>query len=229
MSLVAIYHFTNTSKKRPGIYKKQLDVLYNYAIAQGWDVKKIYCDKSIYKHERKEFMQFLHESEQYDILLVKDYYHICKNTMECIKILQELRNKGLKIYSLENGPFKFDDIPSSKPLKVTTYISSLMQYKNKEQPIPIKQDIFRLYVKTKTDWEIIDEYIDVEQPKNNTEQHNLKELIKNKNKYDILLVDKFTDINIMTSGFFNIRNQLAMDIYSLQEGYLKCGKDSYEL
>ena len=42
-----------------------------------------------------------------------------------------------------------------------------------------------------------------------------------RDKYDILLVHNLNDIHWRTANFFRIREQLHMDIYSLQEGLLK--------
>ena len=47
----AIYHFTDQSEKRPGVYKKQLKILYDYAISLGFSVEDVFCDMDL--HMRK--------------------------------------------------------------------------------------------------------------------------------------------------------------------------------
>ena len=53
------------------------------------------------------------------------------------------------------------------------------------------------------------------------EQIHLQELIQNKDKYDLLLVHNLNDVHWRTSNFCKVREQLHLDIYSLQEGFLK--------
>ena len=121
----AIYHFTDKSIRRPKIYRDQLDALEEYATSVGFVVADVYCDTSLRRYERTEFDRFLSCCGQYDALITKDYYHISKNTGKCISIMQELRNKGLKILTPVNGVFIWEDSPLKDPLKVATYTCHL--------------------------------------------------------------------------------------------------------
>ena len=97
----AIYHFTNESKQRPKIYRDQLEALKAYAESVGLDAADIYCDMSLKRSERTEFDRFLANSDQYDALVTKDFYHIAKNTGKCLGVMQQLRDNGLEIYSIQ--------------------------------------------------------------------------------------------------------------------------------
>ena len=57
------------------------------------------------------------------------------------------------------------------------------------------------------------------------EQIQLMELIKNKDNYDLLLVHNLNDVHWRTANFCKVREQLHLDIYSLQEGFLKYNKE----
>lgn len=50
-------------------------------------------------------------------------------------------------------------------------------------------------------------------------------LIKNKDNYDLLLVHNLNDVHWRTANFCKVREQLHLDIYSLQEGFLKYNKE----
>lgn len=116
----AIYHFTNESKQRPKIYRDQLEALREYAESVGLDVADIYCDMSLKRSERTEFDRFLANSNQYDVLVTKDFYHIEKNTGKCLGVMQWsfdiLRGEE---YKKRNSP----DIRTSTP-EDGDYISS---------------------------------------------------------------------------------------------------------
>lgn len=221
MTKAAIYHFTDKSKHRPKIYRDQLNVLKEYADSVGLDVADIYVDMSLKRSERIEFDRFLANSNQYDALVTKDFYHIAKNTGKCLGIMQQLRNNGLQIYSIENGIFIWEDAPFDKPLRVATYTCHFGTPIEMKEVIPIRNDIFTLFTKKKTNWIVIDQYFDESLRQKDSEQIQMKELISNRDKYDLLLVHNLNDVHWRTSNFCRIREQLQLDIYSLQEGFLK--------
>lgn len=218
----AIYHFTNDSKHRPKIYRDQLDALKAYATSVGLDVVDIYCDMSLKRFERTEFDRFLANSKQYDALVTKDFYHIAKNTGKCLSVIQQLRDNGLKIYSIENGIFTWEDPPFDKPLRVATYTCTPNEMK---EVISVKNDIFTLFTKKKTKWTVVDRYFDVSLRQKDCEQIQMKELIANRDKYDLLLVHNLNNVHWRTASFCRIREQLKLDIYALQEGFLKYSKE----
>ena len=217
----AIYHFTDGSEKRPIVNQKQLNILEQFAISQGFSVGEIYCDKSLLKCEQSEFDKFMSELDRYDVLVTKDFYHISRNTMKCMSVMKKLRDKGIKIYSIENGNFSWEEAPFDVPLKVATYCCRFGAPNEIKQIISVQNDILKLFANKKTRWTIVDQFFDESEHQKGGEQIKLMELIKNKDKYDLLLVHNLNDIHWRTANFCKVREQLHLDIYSLQEGYLK--------
>lgn len=226
MKKAAIYHFTNESAKRPKIYKDQLKTLEKYAASLGFKVEAIYCDKSLKVCEREEFKKLLSEIDSFDALITKDFYHISKNTMQCINIMNSMRSTGVFIHTIDNGCFVFEKEPFNDPLRVVTYNCRFGTETEMHHIIPLQNDILRLFVEKKTQWSIINQYFDESENQNNGEQVSLDKIIKNKDKYDLLLVHNLNDIHWRTSNFCKIREALGMDIYSLQNGFLKYRRDN---
>ena len=217
----AIYHFTDESKQRPKIYRDQLETLREYATSVGLDVADIYCDMSLKRSERTEFDRFLANSNQYDALVTKDFYHIAKNTGKCLGVMHKLRDNGLQIYSIDNGIFTWEDAPFDKPLRVATYTSHFGTPNELKEVIQVRNDIFTLFVNKKTKWTVIDQYYDESLHQKDSEQIQMKDLIKNRDIYDLLLVHNLNDVHWRTANFCKMREQLGLDIFSLQEGFLK--------
>lgn len=220
----AIYHFTDESSKRPKIYRDQLKSLEDFAVSVGFEETDIYCDMSLKRHERVEFDRFLSCCERYDALITKDYYHISKNTGKCMSIMKELRNKGLKIFTHLNGCFLWEDSPLEEPRHVVTYTSHYGSINEMKEVIPVKNDIFRLFIDKETSWILTDQYFDRTLRQRDGEQIQLMKMLANKDKYDLLLVHNLNDLHWRTSNFCKIREILGIDIYSLQEGFLKYRK-----
>ena len=224
-NVAAIYHFTDGSEKRPIVNQKQLNMLEQFAISQGFSVGEIYCDKSLLKCEQSEFDRFMADIDRYDVLITKDFYHISKNTMKCMSVMKELREKGIQIHSIENGSFSWEEAPFDKPLRVATYCCRFGTPNEMKQIIPVHNDILKLFADKKTQWTVIDQYFDESERQNDGEQIQLMELIKNKDNYDLLLVHNLNDVHWRTANFCKVREQLHLDIYSLQEGFLKYNKE----
>ena len=224
-NVAAIYHFTDGSEKRPIVNQKQLNMLEQFAISQGFSVGEIYCDKSLLKCEQSEFDRFMADIDRYDVLITKDFYHISKNTMKCMSVMKDLRDKGIQIHSIENGSFSWEEAPFDKPLRVATYCCRFGTPNEMKQIIPVHNDILKLFADKKTQWTVIDQYFDESEHQNDGEQKQLMELIKNKDKYDLLLVHNLNDVHWRTANFCKVREQLHLDIYSLQEGFLKYNKE----
>lgn len=216
----AIYHFTDKSEKRPGVFQKQIEDLRDFAERIGVDVEKVYCDFSLKKRDRSSFDAFLMDSYQYSALVAKDFYHISKNTAACMKLMRQLRENGVTIFTLENGTFDFADIPYDQPLRVATYTCGNRNVRDVEGAIQIQQDIFSLFVKRKTNWKLMHQYFDLCNVQNDDEQLDLLELIKDKDWYDLILVNNLNDIHWRTSRFCKIREMIGKPIFSLQDGFL---------
>lgn len=221
MKRAAIYHFTDKSTKRPKIYKDQLKALEEFAVSLDFDEVDVFCDMSLKRFERTEFDHFLSCCDQYEALITKDFYHISKNTGKCLSIMQQLLGKGMQIYTIENGLFTWAEAPFEKPLHVATYTCHFGTSTEIKEVIPVRNDIFRLFADKKTKWTVIDQYYDESFRQKDSEQIQLKTLIANRDKYELLLVHNLNDVHWRTSNFCKIREKLQLDIYSLQEGFLK--------
>lgn len=222
----AIYHFTDKSEKRPVYCAKQLEELKTFANSKDIDIQEIYLDKSLVVSEQVEFQRFLNEADRYDALVTKDFYHLSKNTMQCIRIMKGLRERGISIYSIENGTFCFEEVPLDKKLRVASYTYGNANIKNIENYINVQNDIYSLFVKKKTNWEMVTHFLDVCDLQNDSEQEELRKMIDRKDEFDILIVNNLNDLHWRTSKFCKIREQLGKDIYSLQDGYLKYRKEA---
>lgn len=221
----AIYHFTDGSEIRPIVNEKQLNILKDFAASLGFTDVEIFCDKSLLRCERSEFDRFLSCASQFDALITKDFYHISKNTGKCMSLMQDLREKEIPIYSIENGSFSWEDAPFDKPLKVATYCCRFGTEKEFNEILPVQNDILSLFTTKKTNWTVVEQYFDYSKHQNDDEQPELMKLLQNKDKYDLILVHKLKDIHWRTANFCKIREQHQLDIYSLQEGFLKYSKE----
>ncbi len=217
----AIYHFTDGSEKRPIVYETQIKTLGEFAESRGFDVVAVFCDKSLRRCDRHEFDRLTESCEQYDVLIVKDFYHLSKNTKKCMEIMKCFREKGITIYSVENGIFIFEEEPFDKPLKVVTYNSRFGEADPQKQIVTVQNDTMKLFTKLKTNWSVKDQFFDEGLIQNDGAQINLHRIIEQKEDYDLLLVPNLTDVHWRTSNFCKIREALQMDIYSLQDGFLK--------
>ncbi|MBR3241355.1 MAG: recombinase family protein [Parasporobacterium sp.] len=221
----AIYHFTDGSEKRPIICEKQLKALEDYAISKGFDVTGVFVDKSLRRCDRQEFNRLLDCCDQFNALVTKDFYHLSKNTMQSMALMREFRDKGVLLYTLENGCFVFEEEPFDEPLRVVTYNCRFGESNELKQIIVVQNDIMKLFAEKKTNWSVVDQFFDESQHQNDGEQINLQNLIQNKELYDLLLVHNLNDVHWRTANFCKIREALQMDIYSLQDGYLKYRKE----
>lgn len=236
MKRVAIYHFTNGSEKRPIINEKQMIALREFASGHGI-IAKEYLDKSTKKCTQEEKRTLIEEMINYDVLVTKDFYHISLNTGTCINLLQQFLRLGVETHTIEDGSFTFADAPFNKELKVAIYHakyednspSASMQKKGNCITVQTQADVLQLFAKKKTNWKVIDVYIDEAQIQSNENQRSLLELIENSYKYDLVLCKDFNTIHWRTAQFCKRRNEMQMDIYSIKEGYLKYERrDSYE-
>lgn len=217
----AIYHFTDKSSKRPKIYQDQLATLKRYAASIGFNDADIFCDMSLRRCDRTEFDRFLSSAKQYDVLVTKDFYHISKNTGKCIEILKRLKEQGTQVYTLKNGMFSWEDPPFMEPLRVATYTCHYGSPSEIKEVVSVRNDVCRLFISLKTRWTLEGQYYDESFKQRNGEQIQMETLIKNRDMYDLLLVHTLNDVHWRTANFCRIWEQLQLDIYSLQEGFLR--------
>lgn len=224
MKKVVIYHYTNKSIRRPRKYQEQIKTLKELADRPGWHLSGVYCDVSLKECEHPEFEKLMEHIDEYDVLITKDFYHLNYYTKSCMALLKELQERGVEVYSHENGCFRFVEPPLAEPLRIATYFGRTKCFKLVVKDI--QQDIYRHFVLKKTNWTIVDAYIDDKSWREDSTQPELRRLIENKDKYDLILVYSLGAIHWRTGKFCLIREEMKKDIYSLQDGYLRYQKET---
>jgi hypothetical protein len=217
---VAIYHFTDAEDlRRPRVNEKQMERLNEFACQYGL-VEHVYLDKTKKVANQEERKNLMNDIQNYDVLCLKDFYHLSKNTGTCISLMQCFVNKGIEIHSIENGSFDFGfkDVPFNKELKVCIYHSKFKE--SPDRTIKTQMGIFQLFIKSKTKWKIEDIFIDNIDSQNDGDQVEVLKVIANKDKYDLVMVKDFNCLHWRTAKFCKRRNELALPLYSLKEGYL---------
>ena len=219
---VCIYHFSNANQ-RPIVNQKQMDLLQDFASSIG-EVEKIYLDFTLKQSEQIQRQQMIEEISAYDILVMKDFYHLARNTGVCIELLQEFSLQGVKTITMEDGSFSFQDAPLDRKLKICVYHSKYKE--DVDRTIETQRKIFKTFVSHKTNWEIVDVFVDEANSQSDSVQTEIFKVIKNKKKYDLLLIKDFNSLHWRTAKFCHRRNELQLPIYSLKEGYLPYEKES---
>lgn len=228
---VCIYHFTNAENlRRPIVNEKQMAILNEFASQYG-NIKQVYLDGTLKQCNQDKKKQMIKEIANYDILIMKDFYHLARNTGVCIELLQEFALQGIEVITMEDGSFsfQFQDAPFDKKLKICIYHSKYKE--DGDRTIETQINIFKTFVSHKTNWEIIDIFIDEANSQSDSVQTEIFKVIENKKKYDLLLIKDFNSLHWRTAKFCHRRNELGLPIYSLKEGYLPYEKESdvYEI
>ena len=219
MSKAAIYHFTDGGSKRPIVYEKELNRVREYAASIGCDEVSVYLDKTLKKSEQHQLDKMLQEISQYDALVMKDFYHLRRNTGAFMNDLIALGKVGVDIYSIEDGSFPLDTAPFNEPLRVAVYYCGLEII---DRSLELQFEIMDYFIQTQTRWVLVDKYADMEGNKKDGSQKEMQRLIANRDKYDLIMVQSFNDIHWRTAKFCKIRHQLKKDIYSMHDDlYLK--------
>ena len=221
---VCIYHFSNANQ-RPIVNQKQMDLLQDFASSIG-EVEKIYLDFTLKQSEQIQRQQMIEEISAYDILVMKDFYHLARNTGVCIELLQEFSLQGVKTITMEDGSFSFQDAPLDRKLKICVYHSKYKE--DVDRTIETQRKIFKTFVSHKTNWEIVDVFVDEANSQSDSVQTEIFKVIENakQGKYDLLLIKDFNTFHWRTAKFCHRRNELQLPIYSLKEGYLPYEKES---
>lgn len=221
---VCIYHFSN-SNKRPIVNQKQMDLLQDFAASMG-EVEKIYLDFTLKQSEQIQRQQMIKEIANYDILVMKDFYHLARNTGACFGLLQAFSLQGVKTITMEDRSFsfQFQNVPFYRKLKICVYHSKYKE--DVDRTIETQIEIFKTFVSHKTNWKIVDVFVDEANSQSDSVQTKIFKVIKNKEKYDLLLLKDFNSLHWRTAKFCHRRNELQLPIYSLKEGYLPYEKES---
>ena len=230
---VCIYHFTNAENlRRPIVNEKQMAILNEFASQYG-DIKQVYLDGTLKQCNQDKKKQMIKEIANYDILVMKDFYHLARNTGACFGLLQAFSLQGVKTITMEDGSFsfQFQDAPFDKKLKICVYHSKYKE--DGDRTIETQINIFKTFVSHKTNWKIVDVFVDEANSQSDSVQTEIFKVIENakQGKYDLLLIKDFNTFHWRTAKFCHRRNELQLPIYSLKEGYLLYEKDSdfYEI
>lgn len=210
----AIYHFTDGSNIRPIVYQKELARITKFASDIGFVDTDLYLDKSLRKVDQLQLQKLLQGIGDYDALIMKDFYHLRKNTGAFMSDLITLANKGVNVYTIEDGNYQMEVAPFEKPLRVAIYYCGLEVV---GRSIDLQFEIMEYFIKYRTKWQVIDKYADTAGNKVDGNQKELHRLILNRDKYDMVLVQSFNDIHWRTAKFCKVRHQLQKDIYSMHE------------
>ncbi len=221
----AIYHYSQGHNLHPGVTSNRIQMIKDYALNSGYDVIQVYHDFSRLRSEQDNLNLFLTECNKYDALFVQDLNQLSRTTTKSVSIITQLVNKGLRVYTLNNGKFGITDDVLQAPLKVATYYNCSISKGDSKPVIDVNNEILKLFTSKKTNWTIIDQYSDKSERQNIGEQPNLVNLINNRQKYNLLLVHNVNDLHERTSTFAHIRDDLAIDIYSLSEGLIPYRKE----
>lgn len=230
---VCIYHFTNAENlRRPIVNEKQMAVLNEFASQYG-DIKQVYLDGTLKQCNQDKKKQMIKEIANYDILVMKDFYHLARNTGACFGLLQAFSLQGVKTITMEDGSFsfQFQDAPFDKKLKICVYHSKYKE--DGDRTIETQINIFKTFVSHKTNWKIVDVFVDEANSQSDSVQTEIFKVIENakQGKYDLLLIKDFNTFHWRTAKFCHRRNELQLPMYSLKEGYLLYEKESdfYEI
>lgn len=210
----AVYHFTNGSQIRPIVYQKELKRLEEFAHNSGFKDVEVFVDKTLRKCNQIQLERLMDNVYTYDALILKDFYHLRKNTEICMSELVRLSKAGIEVHTLEDGGFRFVEPPLRENLNIAVYYCGLEIIENFME---LQFAIMDLFIKEKTNWNLVRRYADVKGNKVDGNQKSLQDLIGDKGQYDMVLVQSFGDIHWRTSKFCKIRHMLQKSIYSMHD------------
>lgn len=210
----AVYHFTDGSQIRPVVYQKELERLKAFAHNVGYDEVDVFVDKTLRKCDQIQLEQLMENVQAYKALILKDFYHLRKNTGICMSELVRLSKSGIQIHTLEDGGFCFTEPPLKQKRNIAVYYCGL---EITGHSLDLQYEIMDLFIKEKTDWNLLHRYADFGGNKVDGNQKELQQLIRDKDQYDVVLVRSFGDIHWRTSKFCKIRHLVQKDIYSMHD------------
>ncbi len=210
----AVYHFTDGSQIRPVVYQKELERLKAFAHNVGYDEVDVFVDKTLRKCDQIQLEQLMENVQAYKALILKDFYHLRKNTGICMSELVRLSKSGIQIHTLEDGGFCFTEPPLKQKRNIAVYYCGL---EITGHSLDLQYEIMDLFIKEKTDWNLLHRYADLGGNKVDGNQKELQQLIRDKDQYDVVLVRSFGDIHWRTSKFCKIRHLVQKDIYSMHD------------
>lgn len=211
-----VYHFTDGSDKRPRIVEKDIDSIYKYLDRhENWNPVALYLDKTLVKTNQAQYQRLRKQSDKYNILLTKDFYHIQTKTVTFWKHVQQLLSEGVHIQSVIDGNLDYFYDPQwlLKNLKVAIYYRSSEAVGESD----LRVETLKMFVTMKTQWNVQKVYTD-QRTKYSDKQPELERLLSEVFQYDLILVDSFVSIHFRTAKSIKIKKKLNKPIYSMKEG-----------
>lgn len=225
-SRAAVYHFTDGSKIRPVVVRKEIERIREFACKYGFHDADVFLDDTLCKQAQIQRQELMENISSYDALFLKDFYHLRKSAGICMSELACLAKGGVKVCTLEDGCFQFVAAPFMQNLKTAAYYCGL---EIKGHSSELQFDIMNSFISNKTNWKLTGCYADLTGNKVDGNQAELGRLIKDSSRYDIILVQSFGHIHWRTSKFCKMRHLLKKGIYSMHEEiyvpYEKEGKE----
>ena len=132
----------------------------------------------------------------------------------------QILEKNAWVITMRDGEIKIDEALSQlkEPRKAAFYFSNLTGVKERTMETQLR--IAEVFCQEKTNWKITGIYYDSANVRGVKSQPELEKLIKDADNYDLLIVGSLQQIDLRTARFVKLRNQLAIDMYSLQDGML---------
>ena len=204
----AIYHFTDGGNIRPIVYQKELDRIKQFAADIGYSDAEVYLDKSLKKKEQVQLQNLLQDISNYNALIMKDFYHLRKNTGAFMDDLITLSNRGVNIYTIEDGSFQLSTAPFEQPLRIALYYCGLEIV---GRSIELQFEIMNYFVRTCTNWKIIDEKMLIDSGK----YYTIIKALKNDEKLHM-----YSDVELKYGKILLHNKDLVLKGY-LEKEYLK--------
>jgi hypothetical protein len=216
----AIYHFTN-GLQRTSVCEKEIERLICFSNDMGYDTVDVFCDARTTREEHNALDNLFSKKELYSAIITKDYFHINKYTLQVFNILKELNLCGINLYTMNDRILEVQpSAPFDKPLTAATYYCHWQKH-NDLSNVVLKNDILKTFIDTNTNWILLNQYHD-EEPKGHAgNQLQLQRLLEKRTDYDIVLLHSMSSLHWRTHNFINTIDRLHLDIFSLQEGYIK--------
>lgn len=215
----AVYHHTGSRGIRQGVVRKDLRVLTDYAHLLGYDDITIYCDTDGRSSTgRPELERLLQATGQYNAVIVRNLFHLDRHTGPAIAKVMSFADAGAVVYTLDGDAWEIGKAPMKDHLSAAVYISSIKgDHAHREEKL--QTDILRCFVKEKTMWTIGGVYSDPRTEKQSVLGDGIQAMIRDRDKYDLLLIHSLKDIHDNTAAFERIWRQLQISIFALQEGF----------
>lgn len=185
-----------------------------FASSKGFSDFDVFVDKTLKKSQQEQLEQMLEKVNDYDALIMKDFYHLRKNTGACMAELLRIGEMNIPVYTIEDGTFVFEVAPFEQPLKACIYYCGL---ESMGRSVELQYAIMEQFVFAKTNWTVVHKYADLDGNKVDGNQKELQKLVQNSADFDILLIQSYMNLHWRTSKFCKIRNAIQKGIYSMYE------------